>query len=443
MIRTLWYLVKISLVLGIATYLATLPGEVVLEWQAYHVTVQMGFLAVSAFIGFLILVIVSGVAYRIVSFPRNYSRYRQQRRHEKGYQALLRSLTSAAMGDYKNARYLAHRAQKFLPEAESGLPLLLQAQAIREMDGESDVDEPYQMLLKNAETSLLGLQGLIQNAILSGDLAKALLLSREAVKKYPKNYQLLRAVYDLEIKNRLWNDALITLDQAVKHKIITRDDADHDRVAIYCALGDMALGSDRKEEALAFYKKSVGVNGYFVPAVTRLARLYQTLDQRKKAEAVILKAWKKIDHPDLISLWGDLMPPVKAGQVSPRFKRIESVSHFHKGSHSVYVALARAAIEDGLWGDARANLAKAEKSGATEDIYRLWVLLEEMTERRPDVIRQWLDRAYQSPKGAVWVCPKSGRQYAVWQAVIEPEGLFNTLEWREPVASETQILLGS
>ncbi len=137
------------------------------------------------------------------------------------------------------------------------------------------------------------------------------------------------------------------------------------------------------------------------------------------------------------------MPPVKAGQVSPRFKRIESVSHFHKGSHSVYVALARAAIEDRLWGDARANLAKAEKSGATEDIYRLWVLLEEMTERRPDVIRQWLDRAYQSPKGAVWVCPKSGRQYAVWQAVIEPEGLFNTLEWREPVASETQILLGS
>ncbi len=443
MIRTLWYLVKICLVLGVATYLATLPGEVVLEWQAYHVTLQMGFLAVSAFIGFLILVVVSGLAYRIVSFPRNYSRYRQQRRHEKGYQALLRSLTAAAMGDHKNARYLAHRAQKFLPEAESGLPLLLQAQAIREMDGDANIDEPYQMLLKNAETSLLGLQGLIQNAILSGDLAKALLLSREAVNKYPKNYQLLRAVYDLELKNRLWNDALITLDQAVKRKVITRDDAHHDRVAIYCALGDMALGADRKDEALAFYKKAVGVNELFVPAVTRLARLYQELGERKKAESVILKAWKKIDHPDLISLWGDLMPVVKLGQVSPKFKRIESVAHFHKDAHSVYVALARAAIEDGLWGDARANLAKAEKCDATEDVYRLWVLLEEMTERRPDVIRQWLDRAYQAPKGASWVCAKTGRQYAMWQAVIEPEGLFNTLEWREPATIEKQILLSA
>ncbi|MCB1550681.1 MAG: hypothetical protein KDJ26_01640 [Alphaproteobacteria bacterium] len=435
MIRTLWYLIKICLVLGVATYLAMLPGEVMLEWNIYNVTLQMGFLAVSSFLFFLVLVYASGLAYRIISFPSSFARYRKQRRQEQGHKALLRSLTAAALGDHKNARYLAHRAQKLLPESESGLPLLLQAQAVREMGDAAHADEPYQMLLKNTETSLLGLQGLIQNAIMSADFSKALILAREAFQKYPKNYQLLRAVYDLEIRNRLWSDALNTLDQAVKRKVIERDKAFRDRVAIYCVLGDMALAAESQDEALVSFKKAVDGDALFVPAVVRLARLYKIMDQRKKAVKIVLQAWKKVAHPELISVWADLMPSKKSGQVSPKFKWVESISDYHGDKFCLLAAMARAAIEDGLWGDARAILARAEKLQPNEEVYLLWVMLEEKTSGRADVIRQWLDRAYHASQPAQWVCSKTKRCFPVWQAVVEPEGFFNTLEWCDDLES--------
>lgn len=441
MLRTVWYLVKICLVLGVATYLATLPGAIRIEWEPYHVTLQMGFLAVSAFFLFLAMVFASGVAYRIMSFPRAYSRYRKQKRHAQGYKALLRSLTAAATGDYKNARYLAHRAQRLLPEDEGGLPLLLQAQALREMGRDTgdvavNADEPFRLLLKNAETSLLGLQGLMQNAILASDFSKALVLAREAVQKYPKNYSLLRTVYDLEIRNRLWSDALLTLDKAVKYKIIEKDQASRDRVAIYCVLGDMALEGGRGDEALAFFRKGVDADASFIPALVRLGRLYKDRDQRRKALSLVAKAWKKHPHRELAGLWADLAPVRKIGDISPRYKWVESLVSSHPDALCSVLALAQAAIEDGLWGDARSMLVRAEKISASEDVYRLWVRLEEETARRPEVIRQWLDRVYQAPKAAGWICSKSRRPFAVWQAVVEPEGYFNTLIWQNSFAEK-------
>lgn len=435
MIRTLWYLVKIILLLGVATYLATLPGALQLSWADYHVTVQMGFLAVSAFGLFLAMVYVSGLAYRVVSFPKAYRQYRQQKRYQQGYRALLQSLTAAATGDQKHARYLAYRAQKYLPETESGLPLLLQAQALREINkGDlSDpqaLDKPYAMLLQNAETALLGLQGLVQNAILAGDFEKALVLARDAARKYPKNYALLKTVYDLEIKNRLWNDALVTLDLAVKHKVMDKGASFHDKAALYCVLGDMARDGGRMDEALASYKKAASAEKNFVPAIVRLADGYLQIDQRKKALSVVEKCWKETGHPDLIPVWRRLKPAPKSGQLAPTYKWFEYVLAYHPASYEGLLALAEAAIEDGLWGDARAALAKAEKIAPSDALYKLWVKIEEKTTNRSDVIRQWLDRAYSAPKLPRWVCEETGRSFDVWQAVIEPHGPFNSLVWR-------------
>ncbi|MCB1559360.1 MAG: hypothetical protein KDJ50_10600 [Alphaproteobacteria bacterium] len=439
MFKTLWYLLKICVVLGIATYLATLPGLLRVEWNDYSVTLQIGFIAVSAFIGFLILLVASGLAYRVFSFPTSFIRYRAQKRHAEGYKALLRSLTAAATGDHKNARYLAHRAQKLLPEDEQGLPLLLQAQATREMGDFSSVDEPYQLLLKNAETSLLGLQGLVQNAILASDFSKALLLAREAVKKYPKNYVLLKTVYDLEVRMKLWNDALLTLDQAIKRKVIDKSKGQSDRCAIYCALGDMARDSQRQQEALEFYRRAVDLDALFVPAVVRLAQLYLAMDLRKKAEAVLLKAWKKVVHPDLIALWAKVMPERKAGAVSPKYKWVESVARYHPDAFCTHLELARAAIDECLWGEARSELAKAEKVRADKQVYQLWVTLEEKTTGRADVVRQWLDRAYKAKPTASWVCARSGRSFANWMPVVEPEGFFNSLRWEVASSSVNDI----
>lgn len=123
MIRSLWYFLKVLVVIGIAVFLATQPGAVRIEWKEYVLTGHLGFLLVAILAIFLLTVAVSGLAFRITSWPREFFRYRQNRRRTKGYQALIWSMVAAAAGDQKNSYYLAHRAQKLLPPEELGIPL--------------------------------------------------------------------------------------------------------------------------------------------------------------------------------------------------------------------------------------------------------------------------------------------------------------------------------
>lgn len=433
MFRALWYILKIILIVGLCVYLMVQPGEIAIDWNEYHITVQLGYAAVALLITMFLIASLSGIVTRLSLWPAHLARARAERKRSKGYRALMQSLSAAATGDQQSAYYLAHRAQKFLPEEESGLPLLLQAQAMVKKDGVTDKEEPYRVLLKNADTALLGIQGLTQNAILSGDFGKALVLARKAFEENPKNRTLVKAVYDLEIKNKLWSDALVTLNKYKKHM---RDIDDVDRRVLYIVLGDMAKEQGRPQEAFELYKKAHKEDPTFVPANIRYIAALIDEGSRRKAISLLEKAWKNEAHPDYVPLWNQLVPEQKSGKVNPRFRWFQWVAELQPHSEISQLALAKVAIEEQLWGEARIALGQAEKFGKSAEIYKLWVLLEEKTSNKPDVIRQWLDRAYQAGSTGVWMCMKTGRKFAEWRAVVEPENLFNTLAWCPDVSEQ-------
>lgn len=426
MFRALWYLLKVIILVGLSVFLIVQPGAITIEWKEYHISVQLGYAAVILLVTLFLVSSLSEMVTRLSLWPKNLARSRAEKKRSKGYRALMQSLSAAATGDQKTAYHLAQRAQKFLPEEESGLPLLLQAQAMSKNADGSRTEEPYKLLLKNADTALLGLQGMTQNAILAGDFEKALVLARKAFAENPKNYSLAKAVYDLEIKNRLWNDALVTLN---KNKKVMRDVDDVDRRALYIVLGDMAKEAGRKDESFAFYKKAFDEDKNFVPAATRFIQALIETDKKRKAISILEKSWKNNPHPAFLPLWTLLVPQQKAGQPNAKFRWFQWIAEFHPESEVAQLALARVAIDEELWGEARIALAKAEKLGESAEIYQLWVLLEEKTTNKPDVIRQWLDRAYHAKTGGMWVCTKSNRQMSEWKPVIEPEGHFNSLVW--------------
>lgn len=432
MFRALWYIFKVIILVGLSVFLIVQPGQVTIAWKDYNISIQLGYMAVGVLVLLFLVASFSELITRLSLWPKNLARARAEKKRAKGYRSLMQSLSAAATGDQKNALILAQRAQKFLPEEESGLPLLLQAQAMSKNANAGNTEEPYKLLLKNADTALLGLQGMTQNAILAGDFEKALLLARKAYSENPKNHSLAKAVYDLEIRNRLWNDALVTLD---KNRKYMRDVDDVDRRAIYIVLGDMAKQDGRMDEAFRFYKKAFDEDKHFVPATTRFIQVLIETDKRSKALSILQKSWKENPHPAYIPLWSVLVPEQKAGKPNVKFRWFQWIAEFHPQSEVAQLALARVAIDEQLWGEARIALAQAEKLGSSAEIYELWVLLEEKTTNKSDVIRQWLDRAYHAKTGGVWICSKSGRNFPTWQAVIEPEGHFNSLMWN-PIGIE-------
>jgi len=215
--------------------------------------------------------------------------------------------------------------------------------------------------------------------------------------------------------------------------------ANNDRIAIYCLLGDKEKVAGRRDDALTYYKKAVSLAPSFAPAVDRLARHYFETGRRNKAQSLVKDAWIKQAHPDLLPLWDMLCPKDQKDQRAARYRWFEWVQEFHPDSQVAVLALAKAAIEEGLWGEARAALARAEKLGPSTALYNLWVMLEERTGNKPEVIRQWLDRAAKAPQPQAWVCQKTGRHFDHWVGVVEPEGLFNTVIWGDRMSQPDTV----
>ncbi len=445
MINSIWYLAKVFILIGAAVYLAVLPGSVQIEWREYTVTVQLGVVALMLFITLLFVAFLTGLIHEVFMLPKEWNRSRFERRRTKGHQAIVRALSAASAGDYKNAYYLAHRAQKFLPESEAGLSLLLQAHAAKGRGHEIDSETAFKALLKNADTAILGVQGLIQKAMLEGDYARALVLAKESAAAQPKNAHLMKPVYDLEIRNRNWGEALTTLDKITKHKIMTAEEIKSDRAAIYIVIGDRAREENKFNEASKLYKKAFAVDSTSTPAAMRLARVDLDMGQRVAALSVVKKNWALTANPQLLGIWRELCPQDKKDQRTTEYRWMEWVAEFHPQSHEALLAVAQTAIDHDMWGEAKAALVRAEKIRPSRDLYLLWVRLEELTNKNPEIIRQWLDRASKAGSGAQWICSKTYRVFDQWTAIVEPEGFFNTLEWREtpnmvdPAAAEWLI----
>lgn len=432
MLRSVWYLFKILVVVGAAVFLAVQPGTIQITWNEYTIRdLHLGAAALTLFLVLMAVVYVSGLLYRLMSLPREVARLHRERRRTKGYKALVQSLTAAASDDHKSAYALANRAQKLLPESESGIPLLLKAHAAKSRGQIDETDLVFRQLLGNSDTALLGVHGLMQKAMIQGDYQQALKLARESRDAMPRNAALIKPVYDLEIRNRLWPDALRTLEVAVSRKVVGKAEAAHDKTALYCLLGDQAKVAGQSQLAHGFYKKAYESAPEFAPAVDRWVRSLIEGSHRLRALDVMKKAWKANPHPDMLPLWDLLAPQAGKDRSQTRYRWFEWVQEFHPEKDFAVLAMAKVAIEEGLWGEARAALMKAEKISPSAQLYRLWVMLEERTGNKPDVIRQWLDRAASAPAATSWTCHKTGRHFDNWVAVVEPEGFFNTVAWGE------------
>lgn len=428
LLKSFWFLVQIIFLLAISLWLYfTFRGDVTLSWGEYKFSTNAGVASSLLFLIVTFIIFFSHLVGDLIRLPADIARKLRDNKRAKGHQALLRAMSAASTGDFKNAYYLAHRAQKFLPESEQGLSLLLQAHAAKSQGKDQNAHNAFEELLKNPDTSVLGVQGLLQKRVLDGDLRGALELARAQARNHPKNIHLLRPVYDLERRNRLWNDALLTLTTLQKSKVIAKPDAELDRAVLWIILGDMAKQANDQATAFKAYQKAYASAKDFAPAIARLARAHNQKGQRLRAVSIAKRGIEKYFHPSLVGLWVDLKP-----QNSDTEKTLKwftwLVDH---APHSVeaHLAFARAAIELSLWGEAKSSLMKAEKIDPNKEVYKLWVTIEEKNHASSSTIRQWLDRLEQAPVAKIWVCSKTFKTFADYSPVVEPENLFNTLTW--------------
>lgn len=449
MLRALIFLIKAALVTAIVVWVANLEGTVRLNWtdmggNDIAVNVNLGLFLLTLLGIILLSLLLFRVFKGFADFPKSWKRYKQITNKDKGLRALTLGLTAVAAGDTKAAVYQAFRADKLLPE-ENALSLLLKAQAAR-LDGrEEDANAHFMHLLENKDASFLGMRGLLQSALDRKDYNSALIIAREALKLHPRQPWILQVTYDLEIRQRDMDLALKTLYRAEKAGAIDKEKAAGDRIAMLLYLADEELEKGNPAAAKPKLEKAYRYNETFIPTVTRLARYYIQNGKRTKAVQIIEKAWKTNTHPDLVPLWESAMPKPrqKKDENLERLKWFERLQSVRTGSYQGNLAVARAALALGMWGEARHYLKNAENIKEGKTVYQLFAVLEEKSGKSAEIVQEYLRKAADAPPERSWLCKETGHLYSVWSAYAPPHNAFNTIIWGQPFIQDETILISS
>ncbi|EKE76898.1 heme biosynthesis protein HemY [Oceanibaculum indicum] len=435
MIRAILFFVKLALLVAVAVWLVEHPGLVRVDWQGYRLETSFGILVLMLLALAVLLYVLVRFYGSVLKAPFTFMRARNERKRRQGYLALTQGMVAVAAGDPEEAKRLARKADSLLEDPP--LTMLLSAQAAQ-LNGDDDAAERYfTAMLKRPETEFLGLRGLLNAAVRKQDSAKALTLVKRAHEIRPQTDWVLRTLFDLQVKDARWTEALSTVQEMAQGKLLSVEAANRHRAALQTERAREAAGKGDTAEALDRAKRALGHKADFVPAALEKARLLIEGGKHKRAAKLVESVWAVRPHPGLAALYERCWPGESALQ---RMRRFQSLAALNPQAVDSHVAVAKAALDAQLWGEARGQLDKAMVAGASANAYRLMASVVESEYGDVAKTRDWLAKAAAAPADPVWICGNCGAQAERWHAVCGHCGAFDSQEWRLPPRAEPLAL---
>ncbi len=430
MLRNLVFLIALGALTWGAVQLADNPGDVVIRWQGYAITTTVGVL--------LLLVAAVAVLWAFIyhlwrwlrAGPGRFMAGRDARRKERGYQVLTKGLVAVAAGDSKEAQRLGRKAGQLV---DNPLNLLLLAQAAQLGGDEAAARRHFKAMLEHPETEFLGLRGLIVQATKAGDWNAARDYARRAYALHPETEWVSAALFDLDVRAGDWRAAQNTLESATRSKLVTKMDAPRRRGVVLTERAKAARARGAVGDAVTLAREAHKLAPDLIAASAMAAELMAAEGKGRAAAKLVEAAWKLAPHPDLARAFAAVVPGESALARTRRFEELHQLNPDHRESH---LAVAGAALEAALWGEARRHLEQAAASRPSQQVYRLLAAVEERGEGAPEAVRDWLLKAASAPPDAAWLCNSCGAAAAEWSARCDACGGFDSLAWKTPISPD-------
>ena len=431
MLRLLWVMIQIGLLVGGALWLAARPGTIDINWMEREISIPFGHFLFALFVLVLSTIGLTRLMIYITKTPERMRVGKQFKNTEKGLNALTLSLSSAASGDYGHAQFQAERAAKLLP-GHQPVPLLLKAGSQRKQGQFEASEQTLTDLLSDKEGAVLAARALIGTARESGNIAKALTYARTAARDYEGKDKgwLYQTLYELEAVAGNWEDAQKNLDQALKKKAISKEQAAKDFIAI--ATERARLLKDRQDDkgAVKLLKAALKKDPAFIPTIEVFFVIHVEQQKKRSAYNLIKKAWGVRPHPSLYQLWtqvGGLYG--KEADDLPWLQKLLKTNPDHIES---YYALAQCQANNANYEAAKEAIEKAITLDPQRRFYKLRAELAEKSGASEASIRHHLEELSEAKADPTWICIKTGLVYESWRAIAKPHNSFNMIEWSSP-----------
>lgn len=362
------------------------------------------------------------------------SRYFNRRAERKGFQALSEGMMALASGEGRLAIRKAERAEGYLKRPE--LTNLLVAQAAEMAGDRAKAAETYKKLLADDATRFVGIRGLMQQKLESGDTETAMKLAEKAFAIRPAHHGVQDTLLTLQAGAEDWSGARKTLAAKLKSNALPRDVHRRRDAVLALANARDALAEGKIEPARQQATEANRLSPDLVPAAVMAARMALRDHKPKVATRVIRKAWDAAPHPDLAAAFAEIEPKETPAD---RLKRFRVLLGKHPGNPEVKLLEAELHIAAEDYPAARKALGDLPETAPTARSLTIMAAIERGEGSEDRVVRGWLAKAITASRGPQWTCEACGHVHANWQPVCENCGSFDTLSWTEAPQSESAL----
>jgi HemY protein len=426
MFRIILFLVLIALAAWGAAWVADQPGEVALSLAGTRYTVSLPVFAL--FLGIVIVaaLFVLFVLGLLLRTPGHIRRGRRERRIARGRHAITHGLLAIGHGDAAAARRHADDARRLA--GHDPLALLLHAQSAQ-LDGDrSGANAAFRTMAEREDTRLLGLRGLFIEAQRADDAAAAVLIAEEALKSSPSSTWASHAVLGFRCAQGDWDGALKILDNDLESGLLDKASYRRKRGVLLTA---RALELEKVDRDLSreSVMEAVKLAPTLVPAAVLAAKFESEAHQVRRAMRLVEAAWLAHPHPDLADAYAHVRLGDSARQ---RLVRVETLAAKTPDDVEGKLAIARAAIDAGEFGKARAALSSLV-GNPTQRVALLMAEIERTEHGDSGKARTWTLRAVRARHDPAWTA--DGYVSDRWRPVSPVTGRLDAFQWKTPVAS--------
>lgn len=355
------------------------------------------------------------------------SRYFDQNRMRKGYDALNEGLIALAAGEGRLALLRAQRAERYLNRPE--ITALLVAQAAEAAGDSGRATAAYKSLLADEKTRFVGVRGLLRQKLAEGDRDTALKLAQKAFDLRPKHAETQDILLQLQSESADWAGARATLGAkarggALSKDIYRRRDA---VMALQQAKGvlDDTASIESREAAIEANKKSPDL----IPAAAMAARALIDKGDKKAAARILQKAWAALPHPDLAAAYAEIAPDESP---TARVKRMGALLDLTPDHAESRLARAELLIAAEDFPAARRALGDLVETAPTTRAMLIMAAIERGEGSDDAIVRGWMARALTAPRGPQWCCDACSAVHSEWGPTCDNCHGFDTLSWRAP-----------
>ena len=421
--RILSFLILTLVLVFGCVWLADHPGTVTIHWQGWRVDTTFAILlfSIAILVGFLFF--AQQVILGLWRFPAHWLARRRALRQRRGYLALTDGLAAIATGDVVKAKKLAGTAEHLLHDPQ--ITGLLAAQAAGLAGDTTIAAQQYQILLDRPETALSGCQGMVGIALKRGDKAEALEWARRAWATGRGNDFVAQTLYDLQAQAGQWAEAELTVIEALRRKVLTKDSGAKLRAIALIERASHLHSQADDSAALTLALQAHSLDPRLIPAAVLAARLLSALGKTRRASAILYDSWKRVPHPDLAQAWANLVineaPLARVSRLHSTFGR--------SPAPAALLVLAGAEHDAKLWGQARSHLEALLKTHPGAAAYHALAALEQDEKGDGQLAAHWLALAASAPAEPDYSCLSCGQHSPHWAALCPHCGKAASLNW--------------